>query len=88
MYNDVEHFVEDMTKKYNAIVQETHLKVIRENCGISQIELEKFSGEKLRSIQMYEQKVNDIDKAQVGTIYKLSRVLECMVEDLLENSEA
>lgn len=48
MYNDVEHFVEDMTKKYNAIVQETHLKVIRENCGISQIELEKFSGEKLR----------------------------------------
>lgn len=84
---DIEHFVEDMTKKYNAIVQETHLKVIRENRGISQTELAKLSGVKLRSIQMYEQKVNNIDKAQVGTIYKLSRVLGCMVEDLLENPE-
>lgn len=87
MYNDIEHFVEDMTKKYNAIVQETHLKVIRENRGISQTELAKLSGVKLRSIQMYEQKVNDIDKAQVGTIYKLSGVLGCMVEDLLKNPE-
>ena len=85
---DIEHFVEDMTKKYNAIEQETRLKTIRENRGISQTELAKLSGVKLRSIQMYEQKVNDIDKAQVGTVYKLSRVLGCTVEDLLENPEA
>lgn len=84
---DIEHFVEDMTKKYNAIEQETRLKTIRENRGISQTELAKLSGVKLRSIQMYEQKVNDIDKAQVGTIYKLSRVLGCTIEDLLENPE-
>lgn len=84
---DIEHFVEDVNKKYNAIEQETHLKTIRENRGISQTELAKLSGVKLRSIQMYEQKVNDIDKAQVGTIYKLSRVLGCTIEDLLENPE-
>lgn len=84
---DIEHFVEDMTKKYNAIEQETRLKTIRENRGISQTELAKLSGVKLRSIQMYEQKVNDIDKAQVGTIYKLSRVLGCTIEDLLEHPE-
>jgi len=92
MYNvyhemDSEHFVEDVTKRYNAIEQETRLKTIRENRGISQTELAKLSGVKLRSIQMYEQKVNDIDKAQVGTIYKLSRVLGCTIEDLLENPE-
>ena len=85
---DIEHFIEDMNKKYNAIEQETHLKTIRENRGISQTELAKLSGVKLRSIQMYEQKVNEIDKAQAGTIYKLSRVLGCTIEDLLENPEA
>lgn len=36
-------------------------------------------------IQMYEQRINDIDKAQAQTVYKLSRVIGCSVEDLLEN---
>ena len=84
---DITHFVEDMNKKYNATEQETRLKTIRENRGVSQTELAKLSGVSLRSIQMYEQKVNDIDKAQARTVYKLSRVLGCTVEDLLENPE-
>ena len=83
----MEHFIEDMNQKYNAIEQETHLKTIREDRGISQTELAKLSSVKLRSIQTYEQKVNAIDKAQVGTVYKLSRVLGCTIEDLLENPE-
>ncbi len=37
---------------------------------------------------MYEQKIQSIDKAQAGTVYKLSRVLGCTVEDLLETPEA
>ncbi len=85
---DIVHFIDDMNKKYSGAEQETRLKVIRENRGISQTELAKLSGVKVRSIQMYEQKVNDIDKAQVGTVYKLSRVLGCTVEDLLENPES
>lgn len=84
---DIGHFIEDLNKKYDAIEQETHLKSIRENRGISQTEFANLSGVKLRSIQMYEQKVNNIDKAQAGTVYKLSRVLGCTVEDLLENPE-
>ena len=84
---DIEHFIEDLNKKYDSVTQETRLKTIRENRGISQTELAKLSGVKLRSIQMYEQKVNDIDKAQAGTLYKLSRVLGCTIEDLLENPE-
>lgn len=85
---DMEHFVEDMDKKYDAIEQETRLKTIRKNRGISQTELSKLSGVSIRSIQMYEQKVNDIDKAQAGTVYKLSRVLGCTIEDLLENPQS
>lgn len=83
---DIGHFIEDMNK-YHAVERETRLKTIRENRGISQTELAKLSGVKIRSIQMYEQKVNDIDKAQAGTVYKLSRVLGCTIEDLLESPE-
>ena len=50
-----------------------------------QSELAKESGVPLRSIQMYEQRNNNIDKAQAQTVYKLSRVLGCNIEDLLEN---
>lgn len=85
---DIEHFIEDMNRNYDSVERETHLKTIRENRGISQAELAKLSGVSLRSIQMYEQKVNHIDKAQAGTVYKLSRILGCTVEDLLESPEA
>ncbi len=30
------------------------------------------------------ERVNDIDKAQAQTVYKLSRVIGCEMEDLLE----
>ena len=36
---DIGHFIEDMNKKYMSITQEIHLKTIRENRGISQVEL-------------------------------------------------
>ena len=82
---DISQFIDSMEKFYNEAILETKLKRIRENRGISQSELAKLSGVKLRSIQMYEQKVNDIDKAQGHTLYKISRVLGCNIEDLLEN---
>lgn len=84
---DVSRFIEDLSEKLLVIEKDTHLKTIRENRGISQSELARLSGVKLRSIQLYEQRVNDIDRAQAGTLYKLSRVLGCTVEDLLESPE-
>lgn len=81
----IENFIEDLNKRLEMTVKETRLKTIRESRGLSQSELAKFSGVNLRSIQLYEQKINDIDKAQVGTVYKLSRVLGCTVEELLES---
>lgn len=60
-------------------------KSIRKSRDLSHSELAAQSGVNLRSIQIYEQKVNNINKAQVQTLYKLSRILGCSVEDLLEN---
>ncbi len=82
---DITQFIDSMESFYNKAELETKLKRIRESRGISQSELSKMSGVKLRSIQMYEQKVNDIDKAQAQTLYKISRVLGCNIEDILEN---
>ena len=64
---------------------ETNLKRIREARGLSQSGLAERAQVGLRSIQMYEQRVNDIDKAQGKTLYRLARVLGCTIDDLLEN---
>lgn len=84
---DITVFVESMEKRYNEVEIETKLRSLREARGLSQRELSKISGVKIRSIQLFEQKVNDIDKAQAHTLYKLARVLGCAMEDLLENPE-
>lgn len=81
---DVSKFIETMDERCSTALPECRLKKLRESRGLSQSELAKISGVSLRSIQMYEQRVNDIDKAQAQTIYKLSRVIGCAMEDLLE----
>lgn len=82
---DISKFIEAMEAKCAEPIRESRLKLLRESRGLSQSELAKESGVHLRNIQMYEQRVNDIDKAQAQTVYKLSRVIGCNVEDLLEN---
>lgn len=84
---DISRFNESMDRRYNEFVTETKLRKIRKSRQISQSELSKLSGVNLRSIQLYEQRVNDIDKAQAQTLYKLSRILGCDIEDLLEKPE-
>ena len=81
---DISKFIETMNEKCAKALPECRLKKLRESRGLSQAELAKISGVSLRSIQMYEQRVNDIDKAQSQTVYKLSRVIGCTMEDLLE----
>lgn len=82
---DISHFVQDMEERYLAATAETNLKRIRENRGLSQAELAQQSGVNLRNIKAYEQRDNNIDKAQGQTLYRMSRVLGCDIEDLLEN---
>lgn len=63
---------------------DTNLKRIRTAYGCSQSELAKLSGVSLRSIQMYEQRNKDINKASVETVFRLAKVLGCTIEDLIE----
>ena len=60
------------------------MKKIREIRNVSQAELAKISGVSLRSIQLYEQRVNDINKAQTDILFRISKTLGCRIEDLFE----
>lgn len=64
---------------------ETNLKRIRKIYGCSQKKLAEMSGVSLRSIQMYEQRNKDINKAQSESLYRLAKALGCKMEDLLED---
>ncbi len=85
---DITKFIEAMEEKAQNAHRESRLKRLRESRGLSQSELARASGVNKRSIQMYEQQENDIDKAQAQTVYKLARVIGCNVEDLLEDPMA
>ena len=68
----------------STVLYETNLKRIRTDRGHSQKQLSGLSGVSLRSIQMYEQRNKDINKAQSDSLYRLAKALGCTMEDLLE----
>lgn len=80
----VEKFASVLDEKVRAAYPETNLKRIRTSYGCSQRELAEMSGVSLRSIQMYEQRNKDINKAQSDSLHHLAKVLGCTMEDLLE----
>ena len=70
----------------NSIVlqKETNLAKYRKNANLSQEKLASYSGVSYRSIQSYEQRQLSINTAPVYKLLKISRVLGCTIEDLLE----
>ncbi len=81
---DISKFVDIIDEKIKTVFSETNLKRIRLAYGCTQAELANKSGVSLRSIQMYEQRNKDINKASVDTLYRLSKTLGCSMEDLIE----
>ena len=81
---DISKFVDIMDARLREVFSDTNLKRIRLNYGCTQAELAKRSGVSLRSIQMYEQRNKDINKASAETLLSLSKVLGCTMEDLIE----
>lgn len=67
----------------NRAKQKSKLSVIRKARGFTQSELARVSGISLRMIQLYEQKQNDIRKAQADTVLALCKALGCNIEDLI-----
>lgn len=81
---DITKFVDIVDARVKERFPETNLKRIRSIYGCTQAELAEMSGVSLRSIQMYEQRNKNINKASVDTIYCLAKALGCTVEDLIE----
>ena len=65
-------------------IPETRLKRIRSAYGCSQSRLSEMSGVGLRSIQMYEQRRKNINKAEAESVLRLARALGCEIEDIME----
>lgn len=61
-----------------------NLKGMREKRGLTQAELAERSGVSIRTVQAYEQGLKDINKAAAITLYRMSQILRCAIEDLLE----
>lgn len=81
---DITKFAEIAEERIKEEFPETNLKRIRNLYGCSQAELARQSGISLRSIQMYEQRRKDINKASAETLLRISKVLGCTMEDLIE----
>ena len=81
---DITKFADIADRKIRDYYSDTNLKRIRNSYGCTQAELAEFSGVSLRSIQMYEQRRKDINKAGAETVYRLAKALGCTVEDLIE----
>ena len=59
------------------------LKRQRMSAGLTQKELADKAGVKIRMIKAYEQNYQDISKAEVWSVIKLARALNCSPEDIL-----
>lgn len=81
---DVRQFTDKMNELYCAAKPETNLKILRTLAGLSQSELAAQADVPVRTIQQYEQRQKDINKAQAVTLLRLARTLNCKVEDLIE----
>lgn len=81
---DISKFADIAEERMREYWKDTNLKRFRKACGCSQAELAKRTGVTLRSIQMYEQRKKDINKASAETLYRLAKVLGCTIEDLIE----
>ena len=81
---DIKHFIEKMNDLYREAKPDTNLKTRRKQVGLSQSELAKLSGIPVRTIQQYEQRQKNINKAQVEYLFKLSSTLGCDMECLME----
>lgn len=82
---DISKFVDITDSRMRSFFPETNLRRIRNEYGCSQARLAALSGVGLRSIQMYEQRNKDINKASAETLFRISKALGCSMEDLIEH---
>lgn len=84
---DIRQFVDKINALYKMAKPETNLKLLRKKANLSQRELAEQSGVPVRTIQQYEQRQKNINKAQAEYLVMLSKALCCEVSDLIEKTE-
>ena len=63
------------------------LKKLRQIVGLSQSQLAEKAEISIRTLQHYEQGSKNFDHARIDTILKVCLVLNCTLEDIIENQE-
>ncbi len=82
---DEKKFVDTVNRMIRKKSPPTRLQMQRKISGYSQRELSEKVGVNLRTLQQYEIRAKDINKAAGSTLFALSKALGCRVEDLLEH---
>lgn len=82
---DIRQFADKMDTLYLAAKPDINLKLRRQKAGLSQKALAELSGVPLRTIQQYEQRQKNINKAQGQALFMLAHALSCRSEDLIEH---
>jgi DNA-binding Xre family transcriptional regulator len=77
-------FVDILNRKIRKERPKSRLQALRKLNGYTQRELAQKVGVNLRTLQQYEIRTKDINKAAGMTLLALSKALGCQVEDLLE----
>ena len=91
MYNpyheaDITRFTDEIDRRINRRHEGSRLARLRAYAGLSQKLLAERSGVSVRMIEQYEQKKKDINRASSSTVYRLSRALNCRMDELLDIS--
>ena len=82
---DIRQFCDEIRRLYRLAKPETNLKLIRKASALSQKMLADISGVPVRTIQQYEQRQKNINRASAEYLLLLSRALNCEMSALLEN---
>ena len=65
----------------------TKLKAMRLKSGLSQSQLAEKADLKLRTLQAYEAGQRSFDSARIDILLRTALILDCKLEDLLENED-
>ena len=88
MYNpyhetDIQKFVNEMDRRMEQRRNDSTLARLRSYANLTQRALAEKSGISVRMIEQYEQGKKKISHASAETVYKLSRALNCSMEELI-----
>lgn len=81
---DIRQVVDKLDEMMSNDRAETSLKKRRKEVGLSQSGLAKETGISVRTIQQYEQRQKDVNKASAERMLAFAKRLYCDVEDLME----